>query len=158
LNAQYVFNWHRTLITLSSDSAWFHTESFRSSNANVRANGNSETWQGKIDVDVPLSKEVFGHELRTGGYFSRTELYGDLRNGLGADHIYELHGRLVLDFLNQFWKCNGSAWADRTCGAAISSVGRLGPTSPSNSDLGPPASLCICAITEDERTSRQNEN
>ena len=59
----------------------------------------------KIDVDVPLGKTLFGHELRTGGFFSRTDLFGDIKDGLGNnDHIYEVHGRLVLDYLNQLWK------------------------------------------------------
>jgi len=41
--------------------------------------------------------------MRTGGFFSRTELYGDLEHGLNTDHVYEIHGRLVLDFLSQLW-------------------------------------------------------
>jgi hypothetical protein len=48
--------------------------------------------------------QLYGHELRTGGYFERTELYGDVKEGLIVDHINEVHGRLVLDYLNQFWK------------------------------------------------------
>ena len=70
----------------------------------MSVNGDSETWLNKIDVDVPLSMELWGHELRTGGFISRTELYGDIRNGLNIDHLYEVHGRLVLDYLKQFWK------------------------------------------------------
>jgi len=52
----------------------------------------------------PLGVELFGHELRTGGYFSRTELYDGLEQGLNTDYYYEAHGRLVLDFLDQLWK------------------------------------------------------
>jgi hypothetical protein len=104
LNLQYQFAWHRTIFTFSSDAAWFHTASFRSSNPNVTANSDSETWQNKIDVDIPLWKTVLGHELRTGGFLSRTELYDDLKIGLNASHIYEIHGRVVLDCLNQVWK------------------------------------------------------
>jgi hypothetical protein len=58
----------------------------------------------KIDLDVPLRVELYGHELRSGGYLSRTDLFGDLKVGLGVQHMNELHGRLVLDFLNQLWK------------------------------------------------------
>jgi hypothetical protein len=46
---------------------------------------------------------LFGHELRTGGYLERTQLYGDLKEGLNTSYINEVHGRLVLDFLNQLW-------------------------------------------------------
>jgi hypothetical protein len=104
LNVQYVFTWDRTIVTLSSDPALFHTESFSSSNENEFVNGESASLVNKLDVDIPLGRQLYGHELRTGGYFSRTDLYGDLRDGLDTQHLYEVHGRLVLDFLNQFWK------------------------------------------------------
>ncbi|MGO9762391.1 MAG: hypothetical protein ACLP1Q_14135 [Solirubrobacteraceae bacterium] len=104
LNLQYVISWGRSLITLSSDSTYFHTEGFNSSNSNVKINGDSGSLANKIDVDIPLGIELCGHELRFGGYVSRTELSGDLRNGLGVQEMNEIHGRLVLDFLNQLWK------------------------------------------------------
>ena len=101
---QLVYTWRRTIITLNSDPVYFHTESFSTSNPNVSVNGNSETWENKIDVDVPLGKELWGHEVRVGGYFSRTEFYGNIQDGLNIDHLYEIHGRLVLDYLNELWK------------------------------------------------------
>ncbi len=104
LNLQYQYTWHRVIFTLSSDPTYYYTESFQSSSPNVDVNGNSESIDDKLDVDVPLGVELFGHELRTGGYFSRTELFDGLQNGLNTDHIYEVHGRLVLDFLDQLWK------------------------------------------------------
>ena len=101
----YVFTWRRTIFTLTSDGTYFHTESFASTNPNLDINGNSEMWQNKIDVDVPLGVQIYGHELRTGGYFSRSDFYGDLTTGLNTEHMYEVHGRVVLDFLGQLWKC-----------------------------------------------------
>jgi len=32
-----------------------------------------------VDVDIPMGIEVFGHALRTGGYYRWTGLYGGLR-------------------------------------------------------------------------------
>jgi hypothetical protein len=104
LNLQYVINWGRSIVTLSSDPTYFYTQGFDSSNSNVKINGDSGSFANKIDVDVPLNIEAYGHELRSGGYLSRTELFGDLRTGLAEQHMYEIHGRLVLDFLNQLWK------------------------------------------------------
>jgi hypothetical protein len=104
LNIQYVLTWDRLIVTLSSDSTYFHIRSFTESNPGVQVNGNSGSWGNKVDVDIPLHVQWNGHELRTGGYFSRTELYGDLKDGLDVEHVNELHGRLVLDYLNQFWK------------------------------------------------------
>jgi hypothetical protein len=104
LDIQYVYAWDRTIFTLSSDPTYFHTHSFGSSNPNVSIGGDSETWANKFDVDVPLGKQLFGHELRTGGYLSWTQLFGDIKGGLNTEHLNEVHTRLVLDFLNQLWK------------------------------------------------------
>jgi hypothetical protein len=76
-----------------------------SSNPSVNLNGNSGSLDTKIDVDVPLGRKLFGHELHTGGYGSRTDLVGGLNVGLDTQHINEIHGRLVLDYLNPLWKC-----------------------------------------------------
>ena len=104
LNVQYQFTWRRTIFTLSTEPTYFHTESFSSSSSNVGVNGDAEAWVNKIDVDAPLGVELFGHELRTGGFFSRTDLYGDLQDAFNTDYLYEVHGRIVLDFLDQLWK------------------------------------------------------
>ena len=104
LDIRYLINWKRALITLSSDPAYFHTETFHTSNLNVRVNGDSWTLVNTADIDIPLGVDLFGHELHTGGYFSRTDLFGDLRQGIAVDHLYEVDGRLVLDFLNRLWK------------------------------------------------------
>ena len=104
LNIQYLVRFGRDTLTLSSDPTYFHTQGFSASNANVRISGNSGSIDDKIDLDIPLGIELFGHELHTGGYFSRTELLGDLRDGLNVQHINEVHGRLVLDLLHDLWK------------------------------------------------------
>jgi hypothetical protein len=104
LDIQYLIRLDRVLVTLSSDPTYYYTESFRDSDVGVKVSGDSGSLANKIDVDIPLGMQLYGHELRTGGYLSRTELYGDLKTGLDVQHINELHGRLVLDFLNQYWK------------------------------------------------------
>ena len=104
LNIQYVVPLDRTRITLSTDMTEFYTRGFARSNANVRVEGNSGFLTAKIDFDVPLGVELFGHELRSGGYVSRTDLYGDFKTGLDVQHLNEVHARIVLDFLNQVWK------------------------------------------------------
>ncbi len=104
LNIQYVVALDRALITFSSDPTGFFTHAFWRSNAAVSVEGDSGFVTNKIDVDIPLDVELDGHELRSGGYLSRTDLFGDLQRGLDVQHLNELHGRLVLDFLNQLWK------------------------------------------------------
>jgi Solitary outer membrane autotransporter beta-barrel domain len=104
VNMEYVYNWNRVVFTFDSDPTYFHTESFNSSNPNIGVNGDSETWENKLDIDIPLGKMLWGHEVRTGGYFGRTDLFDGIKNGLNTDHIYEIHGRIVLDFLGELWK------------------------------------------------------
>lgn len=104
LNIQYVVALDRALITLSSDPTGFFTHGFNRSNIHVTVGGDSGYVTNKIDLDIPLDIELDGHELRSGGYLSRTDLLGDLQKGLDVQHLYELHGRIVLDFLNQLWK------------------------------------------------------
>ena len=104
LNMQYIVNWKRTIITLSSEPHYFHTETANSSNPNVSASGDSSSWANKVDVDAPLGIQLWDHEVRGGGYFSRTDLGGALERGLNVPYMYEVHGRLSLDFLNQLWK------------------------------------------------------
>jgi hypothetical protein len=104
VDAQYLLAWNRTIITLTSTPAYYHTESFQASNAHLNVSGDSGTWANMVDVDIPMGVGLFGHELRTGGYYRWTGLYGGLRNGLHESNLNEIHGRLVLDFLNQLWK------------------------------------------------------
>jgi hypothetical protein len=124
LNVQYIVPLDRVLLTLSADATGFFTHGFARSNIHVRVGGNSGFVTNKIDVDVPLGIQIDGHELRSGGYLSRTDLFGDLRTGLDVQHLNELHGRVVLDFLNQvpgiqwvgigasyIWGTNISGWS-----------------------------------------------
>lgn len=104
LDIQYVIKWNRVIVTLSSDPTYFYTESFKDADSGVKVSGDSGSLDNKIDIDIPLGIDVHGHELRTGGYLSRTELFGDLKTGLDVQHVDEVHARLVMDFLNQFWK------------------------------------------------------
>ena len=70
----------------------------------VEVNGDSHTWENRIDADVPLGWKLLGRELHTGGFFSRTELFGGAADGLNTDHIYTLSGRFVMDILGKIPK------------------------------------------------------
>ena len=104
VNLQYLITFERAVVTLSSDLTYFHTAAFKRSNSQVAAGGDSGFITNKVDLDVPLGVMIAAHELHTGGYVSRTELLGDLESGVGVQHLNEIHGRVVLDYLNQLWK------------------------------------------------------
>ena len=103
-DVRYVVDWHRTVFKLDSELTYYYTRNFRASNPALNVSGNSETWRNRLDVDVPIGLALFGQELHTGGFFSRTEFYGDIRTGLADDHMYQIHGRLVLDLVGKLWK------------------------------------------------------
>ena len=89
---------------MASSPVYCRTESFESTSASINVKGDSGTWANMVDVDIPMGIEVFGHALRTGGYYRWTGLYGGLRNGLHESNFNEFHGRLVLDVLTQLWR------------------------------------------------------
>jgi len=113
LTVNYEWYWGRTLFDLSSRYNFFHTESFNGSSPIISVDGNSDTWENKLDADIPLGLKVFGLELHTGGFMSRTELWGGVAQGLNSGHFYAVNGRLVLD-------CLGKAWALRWFGFGAS--------------------------------------
>jgi hypothetical protein len=104
LDLKYDWNWARTAFEFRSRFDYFHTESFESSSPLIGVEGNSQTWENKLDADVPLGLRLLGGELHTGGFFSRTELYGDAVQGLNAHSFYTLNGRFVWAPLGKFLK------------------------------------------------------
>jgi hypothetical protein len=104
LDVRYRFTWARTIFTLSSNPIYFHLVSYRTHNGAAMMRGDSSAWVNTIDLDVPLGVQLFGHELRTGGFANYVNLFGSLRSGLNTPSIAEVHYRLVLDFLDQLWK------------------------------------------------------
>jgi hypothetical protein len=100
----YQWNWGRSTFEFSSFYTFFHTESFKSTSPILGVEGNSSTWANKIDADVPLGLKFLGYELHTGGFFSRTEIFGNAADGFNTDHVYTANLRLVCDFLGKMWK------------------------------------------------------
>jgi len=104
LDGKYEWLWGRAQLEFSSRYSFFHTESFSASSPVIDLSGDSHTWENKLDADVPLGLTLFGRELRTGGFFARTELFGNIADGVNEDHVYTANGRLVLDFVGKVWK------------------------------------------------------
>ena len=104
LEVRYEWTWRRTTFELSSHYTYFHTESFKTTSPLVSVTGGSQTWENRIDVDIPTRLTVLGHELHTGGFLSRTQLYGGIAEGLNDNHINTVNGRFVFDFKNKLWK------------------------------------------------------
>jgi len=103
LELSYEYLWRRITFVFNSRYNFFHTESFKSSSPVVGVSGDSQTWENKLDVDIPLGWKLFNRELHTGGFFSRTELFGGAATGLNANNYYTVNGRVVLDMPSNAW-------------------------------------------------------
>ena len=104
LELNYDYFWRRTTFSFSSRYNFFHTENFDGSSPVVAVEGNSHTWENKLDVDVPLGVNLFKQELHAGGFLSRTEVFGGAADGLNEDKVYTINSRLVVDLLHKVWK------------------------------------------------------
>lgn len=94
----------RTHFEFVSDFHTYWLWTFGESSPVVDFDGASQVWLNSIDVDVPLGVKILGRELRSGGYFSRAELFGDIEEALRTSHIHTINGRLVVDLTDRVWK------------------------------------------------------
>jgi hypothetical protein len=68
---------------------------------------------------------LWGRQLRTGGYFARSDLFGGLEDSFGTSYFYQAGGRLVIDLQGLLWKLEyigigaGYFWVDRFSGWTI---------------------------------------
>jgi hypothetical protein len=68
---------------------------------------------------------LWSRQLRTGAYFSRSELFGGVESVLGPDYMYQAGGRLVIDVQGLFWHLEyvriggGYFWNDKFSGWSI---------------------------------------
>jgi hypothetical protein len=100
---RYEWFWGKTLFTVQSRYAFYHTESFNSTSPLVEVDGDSHAWDNRLDLDIPLGIKVLGQELRTGGFIGRAELYGGIAEGLKSDYIHTANVRLVADLVGKVW-------------------------------------------------------
>lgn len=125
-SADLKYYWHfpGADLFLRSTFTYFHTESFNASSPVIDISGDSETWENRLDLDIPLSAHLFGRQLHTGGHIDQTGLYGGVREGMNTDHLYTVNGRLVVDMTESYpwltwlgvgvsyiWSGNVSGWS-----------------------------------------------
>jgi len=117
-------------LTLKSLFKYFHTEPISRSTTALSFESTSQWWLNEIDVEWRMPVYLWGRQLRTGAYISRSELYGGLETTLKTSHFYNAGGRVVIDVQGLLWHLEyigigaGYFWADKfsgwTLGAEIS--------------------------------------
>jgi hypothetical protein len=103
MDFRYAQPWRRASFLFLTRYTFFHTESFQSSSPVLDIEGDSSTWENRVEVDVPTGLRVANREFHVGGFLGRTELYGGVAEGLNADYTYSANGRIVLNVLDDFW-------------------------------------------------------
>ena len=106
LDLLYRYTFGSTEFKLSSTYMYFQTEQLSSSSDYVEVSGSSGYWENKVDADVRLPWKLWRNPIHTGGYFSRSDMFGTVRKDLDSSSFYTAEGRLILaDFLPS-WKVN----------------------------------------------------
>jgi hypothetical protein len=117
-------------LTLKSLFKYFHTQPISRSTTALSFESTSQWWLNEVDVEWRMPVYLWGRQLRTGAYISRSELYGGLETTLHTEHFYNAGGRLVMDVQGLLWHLEylglgaGYFWSDKfsgwTIGAEIS--------------------------------------
>ncbi|HVU26647.1 MAG TPA: Solitary outer membrane autotransporter beta-barrel domain [Verrucomicrobiae bacterium] len=88
----------------TSGYAYFHTIPISRSTDAISFRSNSMVWANKIDLDYLTDWKLRDCPIHFGGDFSRTDLYGGLRESMNTDHYYQTDGRVTFDVAGKFWK------------------------------------------------------
>jgi hypothetical protein len=84
-------------IMLFSDYSYYQTWPVERSTESLSFQSNSNAWVNGIDADFRTELSLFDCPVHLGGRFSRTDLYGGLRQSLGTNNFYQIGGRITLD-------------------------------------------------------------
>jgi Solitary outer membrane autotransporter beta-barrel domain len=117
-------------LTLKSMFKYFHTEPIERSTTALSFESSSEWWFNEVDVEWRMPLYLWGRQLRTGAYISRSDLFGGLEDSFNTGHFYQAGGRFVIDVQGLLWKLEyvgvgaGYFWSETfsgwTIGAEIS--------------------------------------
>jgi hypothetical protein len=87
------------------------------SGSDFDAGGSSHVFEQRADLDIPLDAKLWDCPLHTGGYFSLTEVAGDISDTMNSDIWATLHGRLLLNTEGKSW-----AWKMTRIGLGVSGI------------------------------------
>jgi opacity protein-like surface antigen len=87
------------------------------SGSDFDAGGSSHVFEQRADLDIPLDASLWDCPLHTGGYFSLTEVAGDISDTMNSDIWATLHGRLLLNTEGKSW-----AWKMTRIGLGVSGI------------------------------------
>lgn len=112
-------------VTVKSLFKYFDTHPVERSTTALSFESSSEWWLNELDVEWRMPLYLWTRQLRTGAYFSRSELSGGVEDAFGSDYMYQAGGRLVIDLQGLLWHVEyvgiggGYFWNDKFSGWSI---------------------------------------
>lgn len=74
-----------------------YTRSFRSKSSYADVSANSSMLHTKLEYEIPTGRSFFQRELAVKPVVVRTDFFGDIRTGMGMNHMYEYGLHVILD-------------------------------------------------------------
>ena len=84
-------------ITVYSTYSYYETWPIERSTDALSFQSNSAAWVNGLDVDYRTNRYLLDCPIHLGGRFSRTDLYGGLRQSLATNDFYQIGFRVTLD-------------------------------------------------------------
>jgi hypothetical protein len=88
---------------VTSTIEYFHTEPISSSTDALDFRSDSVLWGNKVAVDYETPITFFQSPVHVGADFSRTDLYGGLRQALATEYFYRAGGMIEVAFAGRLW-------------------------------------------------------
>lgn len=104
LELRYKKTFGRWTPDISTAYADFNTIPFHSSTDALTFHSYSMVLANKLDLDYLTRWDLFNCPMHFGGDFSRTDLFGGLRQSMNTGHYYQADTRITFDTLGKLWK------------------------------------------------------
>jgi hypothetical protein len=103
---EQIFDWLK--VQFRSGWMYYYTFPIATSTDDYSFHSTANSWQNGLDLDCDLGFPEGKWHYFVGGAFSRTDLWGGLRQTMDVDHYYDISGRVVIKtkktpfYFNQF--------------------------------------------------------
>ena len=112
-------------LTVTSRFKYFHTQPIERSTTALSFESTSEWWLNEVDVEWRMPLYLWGRQLRTGAYVSRSEIFGGVEETFKTNYLHQAGGRFVMDIQGLLWHVEyvgvgaGYFWSDKFSGWSV---------------------------------------
>ncbi len=103
IEARYRHLFGPVQLTVTSRFKYFHTQPIERSTTALSFESTSQWWLNEVDVEWRMPLYLWGRQLRTGAYVSRSELFGGVEETFKTNYLYQAGGRFVMDIQGLLW-------------------------------------------------------